>query len=164
MSAEHIQKQLQKLESFLDRERATYRILPHRVTLHSAEDGVAEGVGSLEQMAPTLVLKTKSHFLAAIVSGVSRLSYKKIKKELSLKDVSLASKETVLELTGSEVGCVSLVQRELPTLVDRRLLGVGLAYGGCGVPRHTLEIKVSDLVRITQARVFDFTEPKSAQT
>jgi hypothetical protein len=33
-------------------------------------------------------------------------------------------------------------------------------YGGCGVPGYTLQINPQDLIALTRAQVFDFTEPE----
>jgi prolyl-tRNA editing enzyme YbaK/EbsC (Cys-tRNA(Pro) deacylase) len=160
LTPEQVGSRLAALRSILDRAGCAYEILAHEITLHSAEDGVAHGMGSLEEMAPTFIIKSDGSYLAAIVSGATKLSYRKLRKALGVSNVSLADPRSVLELTGSRVGTVSLVQTDLPTIVDQRLLRLADGYGGCGVPGHTLRIRVADLVRITRARVFDFTEPK----
>ncbi len=160
MTPEQIESRLTALRGLLSGSHCNYEILVHGTTLHSAEDGVAHGMGALEEMAPTFILKGDGSFFAAIVSGATKLSYKKLRKGLGLSNVSLAEPRSVLDLTGSIVGTVSLVQTALPTIVDERLLSLSDGYGGCGVPGHTLRIRIADLVRLTRARVFDFTEPK----
>lgn len=160
MTPEEIVRRLSALRAILDAAGCRYEILEHQTTLHSAEDGVAKGMGRLEEMAPTFILRTEAGFLAAIVSGATKLSYRKLRKTLGLTNVSLASPETVLDLTGSPVGTVSLVQRELATIVDERLAALEEGFGGCGIPGHTLRIRMGDLIRVARARVFDFTEPK----
>ncbi len=111
-------------------------------------------------MAPTFILRTEAGYLAAVIRGDTRLSYKKIKRELGLKNVSLAAPEQVRELTGAEVGHVSLVNPGLKTIIDGRVLEVETVYGGTGVPNSTLKISPQDMVTITQAQVFEFAEPK----
>jgi len=160
LTPSEIEGRLRSLRSMLDDARCRYEILSHEITLHSAEDGVAHGMGTLSEMAPTFILKGDGSFFAAIVSGATRLSYRKLRKSLGLSNVSLAEPSTVLDLTGSVVGTVSLVQTALPTIVDERLAALSDGYGGCGVPGHTLRVRVADLVRVTRARVFDFTDPK----
>lgn len=155
---------LARLRGLLDRAGVAYQVLAHDTTVESAQMGVERGFGSLEEMAPTLILKTERGLLAAVVSGRSRLSYRKIKKELGLRDVSFASAEQVREATGAAVGTVSLVNEGMPTIVDAQLAGAAAVYGGCGIPRHTLRINGPDLVRATAARVFDFTEPRPCST
>ncbi|MBS0184968.1 MAG: hypothetical protein JSS34_01220 [Proteobacteria bacterium] len=45
-----------------------------------------------------------------------------------------------------------------PTLIDYKVLKNENCYGGCGIPKATLRIKTSDLIKITNAQVLDFTE------
>jgi prolyl-tRNA editing enzyme YbaK/EbsC (Cys-tRNA(Pro) deacylase) len=154
------QEKIDTLKASLDSADADYTILAHEESVTTAEDGAQKGFGRLEAMAPSLILRSENGYIAAIISGVSRLSYKKIKKELGLKNISFASAEQISTLTGAQPGCVSLVNPGLRTIVDDRLLAQEYVFGGCGVPKHTLQIRVEDLITVTQARVFDFTELK----
>jgi prolyl-tRNA editing enzyme YbaK/EbsC (Cys-tRNA(Pro) deacylase) len=153
--------ELDQLKHILDEAGVTYEIFSHAEQIDSAEDGVENNIGGLNEMAPTLILETEKGLLAAIISGDTRLSYKKIKKELGLKNVSLARPERVYEATGAEVGTVCFVNPGLLTIIDTRLADV--VYGGCGIPHHTLRINRTDLIRVTQAVVFDFAEAKNSQ-
>jgi prolyl-tRNA editing enzyme YbaK/EbsC (Cys-tRNA(Pro) deacylase) len=110
-------------------------------------------------MAPTFILRSEIGYLAAVVRGDTRLSYKKIKRELKLKNLCLASPEQVQQVTGSEVGYVSLFNAGVTTIIDSRLTEVETIFGGCGVPRYTLKINPRDLIVLARAHVFDFTEP-----
>lgn len=149
-----------RLRAALDTAGARYRILRHAESVNSALDGAELGFGALEQMAPTLILRCEQGYLAAIVSGTTRLSYKKIKNQLRLKDVSMASPAEVLKVTGAEVGTVAMVNPGLRTLIDIRLRDAGEVFGGCGAPRYSLAIHITDLIAATAAEVFDFTEPR----
>jgi prolyl-tRNA editing enzyme YbaK/EbsC (Cys-tRNA(Pro) deacylase) len=153
---------IERLEQLLNAARADYTIFVHDDTVRSAEQGVERGFGELCVMAPTLILNSERGYIAAVISGETRLSYKKVKKQMHLKNVSLASPETVQAITGATVGAVSLVNEGLPTIVDLRLVSAEAVYGGCGVACHTLRINVKDLIRVTGAQVFDFTMPKPA--
>ncbi|OGT83733.1 MAG: hypothetical protein A3H91_11605 [Gammaproteobacteria bacterium RIFCSPLOWO2_02_FULL_61_13] len=150
-----------RLRTTLDTAGARYRILHHPQALASAEDGASHGFGPLEQMAPTLILRSEQGYLAAIISGATRLSYKKIKKHLGLRDVSMASPAEVLEVTGAEVGAVAMINPGMRTLIDSRLPSQGEVFGGCGIPRYSLAIDASELIAVTAAEVFDFTEPRN---
>jgi prolyl-tRNA editing enzyme YbaK/EbsC (Cys-tRNA(Pro) deacylase) len=151
---------LNALRRLLEQHGCRFELSEQPENVHSAEAGAQHGIGSLEQMAPTFVLRAGDRFLAAIVSGATRLSYSKIKRELGLKDVSLASRDDVRAKTGSDVGWVCLIQPDLETIVDSRVAEQTVVFGGCGVPNHTLHLAPADLIRITRARVFDFTMPK----
>jgi prolyl-tRNA editing enzyme YbaK/EbsC (Cys-tRNA(Pro) deacylase) len=159
--AESSASRLAALRDLLDASGVEYTILSHTQTFHSAEEG-ATGLGiDLAQMAPTFILHTERGPMAATISGSTRLIYKKIKKALGLKNVSLAAIEEVQRITGCEPGSVSLVNPDLPALVDRRLLEQAHAYGGCGVQAHTLKIRPIDLVAVTHAQVLDMAEDKT---
>jgi prolyl-tRNA editing enzyme YbaK/EbsC (Cys-tRNA(Pro) deacylase) len=151
---------LAHLKNRLDITGAAYTIHVHAQNVSSAEDGVMTGLGSLSAMAPTFILQTEAGYLAAIIRGDTRLSYKKIKQKLGLKNVSLAAPAQVKQLTGSEIGQVSLLNQGLKTILDRHVTEVETIYGGSGVSNHTLQISSQAVVTMTQAQVFDFTEPK----
>lgn len=153
-------EKLEQLRVFLSKESADFEILNHDITLVSSEDGVMKGVGTLEEMAPTLILETEKGLLAATISGATKISYKKIKKELGLKNVSLANPQKILQTVGVPVGIIPLVTHKCPTIIDSKLAALTYGYGGCGVHCHTLKIAVKDLIRINNAKVFDFTENK----
>jgi prolyl-tRNA editing enzyme YbaK/EbsC (Cys-tRNA(Pro) deacylase) len=155
------QERLDKVRQILDAAQAKYSILINTDTVHSANDGVMKGVGQLEQMAPTFLIQTENGWICAVISGQSRLAYKKIKKQLGLKNISLAKPDDVELVTGAKVGTVSLINPELLTIVDRHLMTLETVYGGCGAPRHTLQICVADLIAVSNAQVFDFTDLKS---
>lgn len=112
-------------------------------------------------MAPTLILRSEQGCFAAIISGSTRLSYRKIRKRLGLRDVSLAPPDAVRAATGAEPGYVPMINPGLRTLVDERVLAESEVFGGCGAPGYALVIGGADLVRAAAADVFDFTEPRT---
>lgn len=152
---------LAALRALLDAAGARYAILEHEATVVSAAEGAARGFGPLAAMAPTFVLRSDRGWYAAIVSGGTRIAYRKLRKALALRDVSLADPHQVLEVAGAPPGTVSLVNPGLPTVVDARVAAMQTVFGGCGVPRHTLRIASADLIRVTQATVLEFAEPKA---
>jgi prolyl-tRNA editing enzyme YbaK/EbsC (Cys-tRNA(Pro) deacylase) len=151
---------LSQLKKRLDSAGIAYTIHVHAQNISSAQGGAQTGLGDLSAMAHTFILRTEAGYLAAIIRGDTRLSYKKIKRKLGLKNVSLAAPDQVKQLTGSEIGQVSLVNQGLKTILDERVTEVETIYGGSGVANHTLQISPQAVVTITQAQVFDFTDPK----
>ena len=151
---------LSQLREILNTAHIDYALLTHDLTTRSAQEGVEHGFGELATMAPTFIIRSETGYLAAIIRGDTRLSYKKIKQKLKLKNLCLATPEQVRQVTGSEEGYVSLFNAGIVTIMDSRLTGLDTIYGGCGVPYYTLKIKPQDLIALVQAQVFDFTEPK----
>ena len=75
--------------------------------------------------------------------------------------ICLAKPEEIYNLTGSKIGNVSLINEGLKTLMDKKILENNYVYGGCGINNHTLKIKVTDLIKVTQATIADFTYLKT---
>jgi prolyl-tRNA editing enzyme YbaK/EbsC (Cys-tRNA(Pro) deacylase) len=155
-----VEETLKQLKKILEQASVNYEVLGHAGNVLTAEEGVQQGMGSLAQMAPTLILETEKGCIAAIISGATRLSVKKIKKFLGLKNVSFAKPDVVLRETGAVIGSVSLVNPNLPTIIDLRLEKLPMVFGGCGVPHYTLRIRPVDLISLTHATVFDFSDPR----
>lgn len=152
---------LDKLENFLKNKAVDYAIFQDDFSLASAEEGARHYGISMNETTPTLILKSKEQYYAAIICGNTRISFKKLKLALGVKDISMADPQTVLNLTGANVGEVSLVNFDIITLIDNNVLKNLSCYGGCGVPKATLRINTVDLINITNAKVLDFTELRS---
>jgi Cys-tRNA(Pro)/Cys-tRNA(Cys) deacylase len=154
-------EKLQHLDNLLINAGADYSILMDESSLATASAGAKQYGISLQETTPTLILKTKDSYIAVIISGNTRISFKKLKQILNVKDISMADPQTIFDLTGSKIGEVSLINTELPTLIDIQVLQNKNCYGGCGIPNATLRINPKDLVKITKAQIADFTDPRT---
>ena len=124
---------LSQLSEVLNAANINYTILAHNLTIRSSQEGVEQGFGELANMAPTFILRSESGYIAAIIRGDTRLFYEKIKRGLKLKNLCLAAPEQVQQVTGSEVGYVSLFNAGVVTIIDSRLIEMDTIYGGCGI-------------------------------
>ena len=150
---------LNKQNEFLKSQNANYSILKDTVSIKTASEGAKHYGISLNECTPTLILKIGKTYYAAIICGNTRISFKKLKQIFDTQDVRLADSGTVQKLTGAKVGYVSLINEDIPTLMDNAVLKNENCYGGCGILNVTLRIHTSDLVRITNAQILDFTDP-----
>lgn len=150
---------LNKLEVFLKDNHADYKIYNDDLSVATAKIGAERYGISLDETTPTLILKSKDKYYAVIICGSTRISFKKLKQALNIKDVSLADPETVLQLTGAKIGEVCMINT-LETLIDEKVLSNKDCYGGCGIPNTTLKINTQDLIRLTKATVLNFTDPR----
>jgi len=152
---------LEHLNSLLKKEQIDYELLTDDFTVETAASGAFYYGISLSETTPTLILKTKDGYVAAIICGNTRISFKKLKQVLNCKDISMADPQTILNITGAKIGEVSLINPGLPTLIDSNVLYNTHCYGGCGVPKTTLRINTQDLIKVTNAQVVGFTEIRS---
>ncbi|MCD6039073.1 MAG: prolyl-tRNA synthetase [Gammaproteobacteria bacterium] len=153
--------QLFNLDNFLKNENVDYSIYPDIFNLESAQIGAKQYGLSLNEATPTIILKAKDNYFAAIICGSTRIAFKKLKKALNIKDIRIADPETVFDITGSKIGEVSLINPGIHTLIDNHVIKNKNCYGGSGVSKTTLRINTIDLIRITNAKVLDFTESKN---
>lgn len=147
-----------EIEKILNENNADYSIYTDSSNLRSAQEGANHYNISLKETTPTLILKAKDKFYAAIICGNTRISFKKLKNALNINSISMADPQTILTLTGARIGEISLINPNLTTLVDIHVLENKNCYGGCGAPNKTLRINTQDLIRITHAEVLDFSE------
>ncbi len=159
MSCENII--LEKLNILLKDNNADYDIFTDEFSFKTAQDGAKHYGISLSETTPTLIIKTKDKYFSTIISGSSKISFNKLKIALGIKDINMANPQAVLSLTGAKIGEVSLINRDLITLIDKQVLKNTHCYGGCGIAKKTLKINTLDLIRITNAQILDFTEPRS---
>lgn len=153
-------KKLETLQALLTTANADHEILTDQSSTTTAASGAATYGISLSETTPTLILKTKDGYIAAIISGNTRISFKKLKQALGVKDISMADSQTIFDITGARIGEVSMINPEIPTIIDTRVLQNKYCYGGCGVPKTTLKINTQDLVKVTNAQVLDFADPR----
>jgi prolyl-tRNA editing enzyme YbaK/EbsC (Cys-tRNA(Pro) deacylase) len=114
----------------------------------------------LDHCTPTFILKADESYVALIIQGSRKIDFKKVEAYLGVKKVKMASREEIMELTGSPIGSVSLINPLLQTLMDRGVSELEYCYGGCGVENHTLKINARDLIAETHAELDDFTKDR----
>jgi Ala-tRNA(Pro) deacylase len=139
-------RSMEKLVSLLKTKAIDYEVLKHNKTIKTAQEG-AEYFGiEIAQTAPTLILKTDKEYYAVIISGdYGRLQLDVLRKLLKVDCIKFAKPEEVKEITGSNIGSVSLINPQIPTLLDRELYRFEYVYGGTGDPETTLKIKPKDI-------------------
>ena len=118
-----------------------------------------------EQVLKSLVLFVDGEPRLVIAAGEDRLSYPRMAAAFgtSRRRVRLASADEALALTGYVVGAMPPFghRRPLPTWVDARRVVPGLAVvAGGGARDVLLELATDDLLRATEARAADLTEPE----
>jgi prolyl-tRNA editing enzyme YbaK/EbsC (Cys-tRNA(Pro) deacylase) len=94
--------------------------------------------------------------ILAILPARSRISYKKIKALLKLKDVRLAQPEEVLENSGYPVGGVPPFNKINRILLDSTVQRNARSIAGGGDPDKLVEIETRDILEFLDPIVADF--------
>lgn len=95
----------------------------------------------------------------AIASGTARIDRQLLSNASGLVKLRLADPETVRAVTGFPAGGVSPVGHAtaVPVVIDRRATELETVYGGGGTEDVLLQIRTSDIIRITNATIADIT-------
>lgn len=113
----------------------------------------------VEKIAKSIVMvDSDGYSLLAVVPAKSKVSHKKIKSLLAVRDVRLASREEVLKNSGYPVGGVPPFNNIKRVLVDPEVLRNETVIVGGGDIDKLMEVKTKDIVNIVNARIADITQ------
>ena len=97
----------------------------------------------------------------AIVRAESRLSFKKIKKILEVRDVRLATPSEVLKSSGYPAGGVPPFNRIQRVLLDPNVLENEVCFVGGGDVDKLLEVRTADIVETLKPKIADISRISS---
>ncbi|NIN09366.1 MAG: aminoacyl-tRNA deacylase, partial [Planctomycetales bacterium] len=136
--------------------------------VHSAT-GVADAVGlPYDQVYKTLVvLRTEGKPALIMIAGHRELDLKRVAKAVGEKKVRMASHKEAEGLTGLQVGGISalaLLNRPFDVFIDRPATELSHILVSAGKRGINLRVPVTDLIRVTHARVIEATRPPDARS
>lgn len=111
-----------------------------------------------ERLLKTVVFRTRrGEWVLAALRGEDRVDYRSLAAALGVRreDVLRASPEEVLEILGVEVGAVGPISPNaaVKVLFDESINTSESVFCGVGRPDRTLEIRLADLVRLTNGQI-----------
>ena len=108
----------------------------------------------------SLLFKTENTYTLCLVAGDRKASLNKIKKNLNIKDVSMASADEVKEVTGFTIGGVSPIGHlnKVNIYIDKSLERFAALYAAAGHPNCVFKIDFLNLQKITQGLIKEITE------
>ena len=112
----------------------------------------------VEKIAKSIILvDSKNLPLIAILPAKSRISYKKLKTILEVKDVRLANETEVLRYSGYPVGGVPPFNNVERALLDPQVFKNTNAIVGGGDMNKLVELRTADIVEIVKPIIADLT-------
>ena len=134
------------------------------IILKSSARTALEAASSLDcevgAIVKSLVLKAENTFILCLVAGDKKASLNKIKKELHIKDVSMASSDEVKKVTGFTIGGVSPIGHlnKIDILIDKSLKRFNSLFAAAGHPNCVFEINFNNLQKITNGSIKEIIE------
>jgi prolyl-tRNA editing enzyme YbaK/EbsC (Cys-tRNA(Pro) deacylase) len=112
-----------------------------------------------ERIAKSIVMiDSNGEPLLAIVAAKSKISHRKLKDLLDVRDVRLASPKEVLLHSGYPVGGVPPFNNIRRVIVDPKVLNNETSIFGGGDIDKLLEVRTRDVVEVSHARINDITQ------
>lgn len=150
------------LTDVLEQAGVRYELLQHAHTETAFAEAKALGV-SADEVAKTLLAKTPSGYVRAVLPASDRLDLHKLSELVgeTKKNVRLATEEEIArEYPEFELGAVPPVggAHHDSVVVDRRLAERESVVFEAGSHEESLRVATTDLLRITKAQVADISE------
>ena len=108
----------------------------------------------------SLLFKTENTYTLCLVAGDRKASLNKIKKNLNIKDASMASADEVKEVTGFTIGGVSPIGHlnKVNIYIDESLERFAALYAAAGHPNCVFKIDFLNLQKITGGLIKEIAE------
>jgi Ala-tRNA(Pro) deacylase len=145
----------------LDRKHFDYELISHRRTLTAGDEAAAIGVPS-EEVAKTVVMKTSSGYVRAVLPASERLDLHKVQDLLANDHTARLATEAELAAAYPmfELGAVPPFGGPAGDrlLVDRHLTECESVVLEAGTHDSSVRIKTRDLLTLTGAEIADLAE------
>ncbi len=112
----------------------------------------------VDQIVKTLVfVDSQDRLVIAIACGTGKVDRRKLADAAGTSKLKMASSGLVIEWTGYPPGGVAPI--DLPedaiVIVDQRVAGQSVVYGGSGTDLHMMRIRTEDITRLNGATTGD---------
>jgi len=150
------------LKNFLDSKGVWHRFVEFSEPVKTVEQAARKV--PVDRIAKSIVMvDSDGHPLLAILRAQDRVSYRKIKKLLVVRDVRLAVAEEVLRFSGFPVGGVAPFNSIRPVLLDPGVLSTDTVFVGGGDVDKLLEVRTMDIVEVMSPRVVDILDERRSE-
>tara|TARA_X000000368_G_scaffold238104_1_gene188050 strand:+ start:36 stop:515 length:480 start_codon:yes stop_codon:yes gene_type:complete len=151
---------VKRVEKVLNNFDTSFKITILNNSAKTALDAASSLNCEVGAIVKSLLFKTSDIFILCLVSGDKRCSLKKLKKILSIKDVSMATPEEVKNQTGYTIGGVSPIGHlnKIDILIDNSLERFKNIFAAAGHPNCVFKIDFKNLQKITNGKIKDIIE------
>jgi Ala-tRNA(Pro) deacylase len=143
-----------RIQRLLDAQNVEYRVLDHPPVTTSAEAARVRGA-SLSSGAKAMLVRSERGLHLAVLPANRRVTWSKLRRALSVKNVALVSDEEVRDLCGLTKGSIPPIGSVLgvETWMDEALLEEPFVNFNAGSLTRSIQMRVEDLVRVAQPRL-----------
>ena len=148
---------LDKIIKLFDEAGILYEKLEHE-PVYTSEDAAKIRDTGLSMGAKALILFADKKPVLVVVPGDKRLDFNKFKKLFSIKDLRMAAREEVYNLTGLEVGSIPPVGKalNLQSYYSDDFKQKDMVAFNAGMHTVSIKMKASDLLKVEEPLFGDF--------
>ena len=151
---------VKRVEKILKEFDETQKVIILDTSARTALEAASSLSCEVGAIVKSLLFKTENTFTLCLVAGDKKASLNKIKKSLSIKDVSMATADDVIKITGYTIGGVSPIGHlnKIDIFIDNSLERFNFLYAAAGHPNCVFKINFKDLQKITNGSIKELTE------
>jgi prolyl-tRNA editing enzyme YbaK/EbsC (Cys-tRNA(Pro) deacylase) len=149
----------ESLRDFLNSKKVWHRFIEFSDPVKTVEQ--AGKKVPVERIVKSIVMvDSNGAALLAIIGAQDRVSFRKIKRLLEVRDVRLANAEEVLKASGFPAGGVAPFNSITRVLLDPTVLSNETCFVGGGDIDRLLEVRTHDIVEIVHPRIVDIRDER----
>ena len=151
---------VKRVEKFLKEFDDSLNIISLDTSARTAMEAAISLKCEVGAIVKSLLFKTENTFTLYLIAGDKKASLNKIKKNLNIKDASMANADEVKNITGFTIGGVSPVAHlnKIDIYIDNSLERFDDLYAAAGHPNCVFKINFERLQKITNGLIRDITE------
>jgi Ala-tRNA(Pro) deacylase len=152
----------QRITTLFTSQKVKYRVIEHKEISDDSAAGSSMVAGTRpEQGAKALVMMIDElKPIIVVLRGPDRVDKGALKKIAGSEDIRLATLEEIQTVTHSDVGTLPPIGSlfNIPTYLDRRLIGEGEMAFGTGLRTKTIVMRVADFIQVAKPIIGIFTK------
>ena len=151
---------VKRVEKFLKELDDSFNVISLDTSARTALEAASSLKCEVGAIVKSLLFKTENTFTLYLVAGDKKASLNKIKKNLNIKDASMATADEVKNITGFTIGGVSPIAHlnKIDIYIDQSLERFDDLYAAAGHPNCVFKINFEKLQKITNGLVRDISE------
>ena len=151
---------VKRVEKILNRFDSLQKVIVLDTSARTALEAASSLGCEVGAIVKSLLFKTENTFTLCLVAGDKKASLYKIKKTLNIKDVSMASADSVKSITGYTIGGVSPIGHlnKINVLIDNSLERFNFLFAAAGHPNCIFKMNYTDLHKLTSGLIKEITE------
>ena len=151
---------VKRVENYLKKFDPNHNIIFLKTSARTALEAANSLNCETGAIVKSLLFKADDRFFLCLIAGDKRASLNKIKKTLSVKDLSMALAEDVKKMTGFTIGGVSPIAHtnKVEIFIDHSLERFENLFAAAGHPNCVFKTNFADLKKITNGLIKEIIE------